>query len=687
MKKITFLLLLILPGFMVGQNLITEGGFEGLNASVPVGTSSTDVGVWYSANSDIQNNSSNSFEGSKYINMGDQFRSLRQRFIAEENTTYQVTFRYRNNNATITNVADAPFVSVRINDGLFSGNGTVIVSNQIPLYTNADVKNYGTYSFTFNSGINTDLNFYIFKNNRVGTVNNAVRLDNISIRKLYTFDGSTNSDFATSTNWDLDEAPDDDDIIIPAGQNVILNGGVTCGNISIDPSGSLTINGGGSLVLGSFTTVTGNITYKRTLQGGKWHFVTPPVEGATYNDTWIADNGIASGQGNNRGISTYQNGTADPTTGQWVYVQAGSSGTFETSKGYSLRRSVTGDVSFTGTYPTGAKPATVSIGDNAFNLVGNPYPTYLSISNFFVNNTAASSKLTEETVWIWDQSANAGSGGYVQKTSGIDGTFQIAPGQAFFISSGNASNIIFYQFNGTNQSDTFLKSSKTQAIINIASNGVTSNTEIYYLAEGTNNFDNGYDASKFTGVTSNFDIYTSQLSDGTKKLGRQVLSDSNMETLVVPLGVKAAASQELTFTAEAMNFPDGIKLFLEDRTNNTITRLDEANSEYKVTLSEALDGTGRFFLHTKSSAVLGTEDVNLTNVSIFKTSKENLRIVGLTQGTASLKLYNVSGKQLFNANFQAKGANDITLPKLATGMYIIQLQTENGRTNKKIILE
>ena len=166
-----------------------------------------------------------------------------------------------------------------------------------------------------------------------------------------------------------------------------------------------------------------------------------------------------------------------------------------------------------------------------------------------------------------------------------------------------------------------------------------------------------------------------------------MLSNSDIESLVIPIGVKAAAGQELTFTAEAMNFPDGIKLFLEDRTNNTITRLDGANSEYKVTLSEALDGTGRFFFHTKSSAVLSTEDANLTNVSIFKTSNENLRIVGLTQRNASLKLFNILGKQVLDKNFQSKGATDIALPKLATGVYVVQLQTENGRTNKKIILE
>lgn len=686
MKKITLLLLLlILPGFMVGQNLLQEGGFEGMNT----GTPTTPWTTGQATQTTVNNNSAVAHTGDKFLNFGNDFRNLRQSFTAEAGKQYSLKlWNQFVGGQGLPASSDGIYVSIRQNTG---GNGTPFEPN-IGFYIDPSAGNLNWTEFSLNFiAPQSDLMIYIFKQARVPNTNpnNSARMDDFSIRKLHNFTGGTNSDFATATNWDSNEIPVNDDIIIiPSGQNAELNGGFTLnGNLTIDSSGSLVINGGSSMILGSTGAINGNITYKRTLQGGKWHFVTPPVEGATYNDTWIADNGIASGQGDNRGISTYQNGTADPTTGQWLYVQAGSSGTFETSKGYSLRRTVTGDVSFTGTYPTGAKPATVSIGENAFNLVGNPYPTYLSIANFFVNNTAASSKLTEETVWIWDQSANAGSGGYVQKTSGIDGTFQIAPGQAFFINSGNASNIIFYQFNGTNQTDTFLKSEKTQAIVKVATNSVSSTTELYYLPEGTNDFDNGYDASKFTGVTTNFDIFTSQLSDGSKKLGRQVLSNSDIESLVIPIGVKAAAGQELTFTAEAMNFPDGIKLFLEDRTNNTIKRLDGANSEYKVTLSEALDGTGRFFLHTKSSAVLSTEDANLTNVSIFKTSNENLRIVGLTQRNASLKLFNILGKQVLDKNFQSKGTTDIALPKLATGVYVVQLQTENGRTNKKIILE
>ena len=688
MKKITLLLLLmILPGFMVGQNLIQDGTFSTQTGQI---LSSSTPWAGYSTGTPANGTQvlTDDLTGSTVGNVNNNEGSIYQDFAVTAGDTYQVNFDYRwvsgtgNYNMTIRfrrqNATAGNLPISNVTGGTINGTNDGFIANTTP-----DVWYNASFRLTIPVGATLG-RISFFK----GNGNRPFRMDNVSVRKLHTFTGSTDTDFSTASNWDTNDIPSDDDIIIPAGQNVILNGGTTVGNITIDPTAKLTINGGGSIVIGTLGSYNGDITYNRTLQANKWHFVTSPVVGATYNDTWIADNGIASGLGNNRGISTYQNGAADPNTGQWTYVQAGSSGTFETSKGYALRRSSTGTVSFTGTYPTGAKPATVSINSNAFNLVGNPYPMYLSIANFFVNNTAASSKLTEETVWIWDQSANSGTGGYVQKTSGLDGTFQIAPGQAFFISSGNASNIIFYQFNGTNQSDTFLKSTKKQVNLQIESNGVSSSTELYYLPEGTEDFDNGYDASMFTGVSSNFSLYTSQLSNGAKKLARQVIDDSNIEIYAIPIGIKAAAGQEITFSAEAMNLPEGIKVFLEDRENNTITRLDEANTSYKIVLTDALDGTGRFFLHTKSSGVLSTENATLENVSIYKTSNTTLRVVGLENGTTSnIKIYNVTGKQVMNSNFQSKGAVDISMPKLATGMYIVQLQNENGKIYKKIILE
>jgi hypothetical protein len=84
--------------------------------------------------------------------------------------------------------------------------------------------------------------------------------------------------------------------------------------------------------------------------------------------------------------------------------------------------------------------------------------------------------------------------------------------------------------------------------------------------------------------------------------------------------------------------------------------------------------------------VLSIADATLDNVSVF-TVHNSLRIVGLQQGKASVKLFNILGKQVLNAAFESNGMKYISLPRLTKGIYIVQLETAEGTLKKKIILE
>ena len=156
--------------------------------------------------------------------------------------------------------------------------------------------------------------------------------------------------------------------------------------------------------------------------------------------------------------------------------------------------------------------------------------------------------------------------------------------------------------------------------------------------------------------------------------------------MVIPVGVISETDKELTFTAEAMNLPADLKIFLEDRQNGIMTRLDEPNTNYKVTLNDTLNGTGRFYLHTSNSA-LSIDDIVLTGVRIFTPNKNTLRVLGINSANASVKIFSVLGKKVLEKSFASKGVSDINLPNLYTGIYIVQLNTEAGELNKKIILE
>ena len=96
---------------------------------------------------------------------------------------------------------------------------------------------------------------------------------------------------------------------------------------------------------------------------------------------------------------------------------------------------------------------------------------------------------------------------------------------------------------------------------------------------------------------------------------------------------------------------------------------------------------GRFYIHTSAKSVLSVGSELLNSVSIYKSDASTLRIVGLSQGATSVSLYNVLGKQVLSTSFSANGVKEISLPRLSKGVYIVQLETETGKLNKKIVLE
>ena len=276
-----------------------------------------------------------------------------------------------------------------------------------------------------------------------------------------------------------------------------------------------------------------------------------------------------------------------------------------------------------------------------------------------------------------------------------NGNFPIAPGQGFFVRSIASGNINFPEANQYHQieignADTFERTTPLTSIKLFINNGSSYNRhcDVYYLDNVTLGFDYGYEGQIFgSGNPNSLAIYT-QLLENNEGVNYQTqsLPNTNYEGMVVPVGVDALANAEITISAQLNNFPANIKVFIEDKLENTFTRLDET-SNFSTTLSTNLNSTGRFYLHT-TSASLSTGNVLDNNpVSIFTTTRDNLRIVGVQSGTANVQIFNILGKQVLNTSFEGSGSNNINLPVLSSGVYIVQVKNESGTVNKKVVIE
>ena len=478
----------------------------------------------------------------------------------------------------------------------------------------------------------------------------------------------TNVNSLVLNDLDVDGALD-----IKTGENsVTINN-----NLTIDASATSNIADGSSLLVNG--TASGNLTYTRTLATTNWYGITSPVNGQDI-DTFISAEGLAqSTEDSDVGLSESYGSFSDT----WTYYNSSSSssGNFIGGKGYIIKLVSAGDISFTGTFRNSDISRTLSTGGNGFNFAGNPFASYTDIASMLTTNSGI---LDEETIWLWNQATAS----YDTKVTAD--AYKLAPGQAFFIKSDGESGSLALNksFQTHHTSDTFQRTeNRPELYLSLSDGSVYKEAKIYYIDGATTSFDNGYDGTLFNGVSNPLAIYTHLVTDSEgKNYQVQSLPNNDFENIIIPVGINAEAGIPITIDASKNNFPSGINIYLEDKQDNSFTLL-EADSNFSFTPENNLDGIGRFYLHTTSGVLSADDFATNNNISIYTSSNDNLRIAGVQNGTATVRLYNILGKEMLKSSFEGSGVNDIKVNAIPIGIYIVKLTTENGVLNRKIIIQ
>ena len=573
---------------------------------------------------------------------------------------------------------------------------------------------------------NFSVNNYDPKDTNISTVpDNSVWVEDVKNALLAITTTYQNGDWEAGTTWVGGIVPTSADNVIINGHTVIIKDAAAINKLTINEGGKLTINSGKSIDIANNLIndgSVGNILFNAGANGpgvlkiggiytgenikfnhrmsasfnDEWVLIAAPFKQATINDYITGAQTIVINEaGDKYALATYND--ANTTLLKYIYVtkpQPNTIDQFVDGQGYATKLKNEDDASrptlqFKGK-PQDATTVNfpISGAGNGFKLVGNPYSTWLFANSPADANNLLSTNSTilyEDTMWLWDSENKK----FITKNQ-EDTAFKIAPTQGFFVKAKNdGGDFSFAKDMQTVTADTYYKTSNTRFEINlfIASHNNERNTTIRYINNRTTSFDNGSDSSLFGGVSDDLSIYTELIKNNIgKKLAIQSLPNSNFENMVIPVGIHTVVESEITFTVDALNVPANYKVYLEDRTNNTVTRLDEANAAYKVSIESGITN-GRFYLHTKTSSVLSKDSNNLTTVSMYTTSNSNLRIHGLKEGNVSISIFNTLGKQIFHTSFEAANSINIALPNLAKGVYLVQLQNAQGKLNKKIILE
>lgn len=395
----------------------------------------------------------------------------------------------------------------------------------------------------------------------------------------------------------------------------------------------------------------------------------------------------------------YAFGPYSNTSQNYINYNTATDGETELKRGVGYRAaSYSGQtVRFTGTVSTVTEVVDISTNTNRWNLVGNPYPTYINSLRFLSQNAA-----------VLDPNATAiygyNSGTNIVEGPGSFGNFtvinnltnsdvNIAPGQGFLVANNpsNATGQISFTtvMRTLTGSDDFILGRATNANemlrLKVENNTNAYATEIYFNDNSTLGLDPGYDAALFDGLNNNLVLYSHLVENNLgKNMAIQSLGFSSQNDVVIPLGLKATQGQEITFSLENITISDAYDVYLEDNLTNTFTLLN--TTDYSITPNTTIDGTGRFFLRIGTQS-LSNNDLEKDNLQI-KASGQTVYINGLLLADSQVSIYDIQGRLVSTATLsEGSRSNTIRTNNVSIGVYVVKLSNATQERISKIILQ
>lgn len=422
------------------------------------------------------------------------------------------------------------------------------------------------------------------------------------------------------------------------------------------------------------TTVTGY-----TSNFGNWAFA---------NETMVLGKGYIV-----RGPSTYTSTLQDYTA---TFTGVPNNG----SKTTSILRST-----YTGAPYSGPTATLVTLNDDNWNLLGNPYPSSISADSFLSTNSANLAGFIK----IWTHGAlpvsaidsfyehyayNYVSSDYITynllggTVPGFDG--YIPAGQGFFVLMNDAATtsetVSFTNSmrNSSYRNDQFYRNSESNTknriwIDLLDSNNVSTRTLLGYATNATDGFDNLYDAIAM-GVKSKFELYSLIDSAEMKIQGKSLPFNQNDKIL---LGFSAPKNDTYTIAIASLDglFKDkNQKIFLEDTYLKKTYDLTDAPYQFSADMGRFND---RFILkYSKKESGPDTSSLSDINVSTSTTINVKSNIYNITE----VEIFDIQGKRLFNSENIGNKELEIIQLKPTLNVLLVKVTLENGEVQTKKII-
>jgi hypothetical protein len=561
----------------------------------------------------------------------------------------------------------------------FVGSETVTVSSAVGTYPDANVETGKTATIVYalangaNGGLAT--NYSLANGTATGNITAAAapltggNLNNSGLSDAQL--ANTNLTIS-SGEFVIDATKTVQSLTVSPGAKLTLSSGTLTATNGItlqsDPTGTATFVDTNT----SSPLVVSGTVQQHVSAGRNWYVTVPGVQ---------SNSQLFSSSALNRGTSVV---CFDEPSGTWI---APVDGKLDLMRGYiqvaTSTPSVTGTtgtVDFSGKFNTGAYSInlTRTEGKSGYNLVGNPYPSYLNwnmVTKTNVSNTMWYRTKEGGVYKFYTYVANSGAG--VGSPATV--TNKIPPMQAFWVKvntvgSGSIAvdNDMRSHFDDAGNIMKAPKQSAQKLIRLQVSNGInTDEAVVYFNANALDTFDQ-YDALKRSnGEPSLPEIFTQAGAEQVVINGMTELKYSTE----IPVGFKTGEANNFIISAnEISNFEAGTKVILIDKQNPT-AEIDLSNgAAYNFSAPVTTVNTDRFSLLFRAPGV--TTSINNTENSgaqVFVNAANQITIIAPEK--ANYSIYNAVGQLVSNGK-TITNRTIVNTIRLA-GVYVVKL-TENG---------
>lgn len=332
---------------------------------------------------------------------------------------------------------------------------------------------------------------------------------------------------------------------------------------------------------------------------------------------------------------------------------------------------------------------------NGFTLVGNPYPSPVSISALFTQNPQIT-----RTLYFWRKknSANTVGSGYASYSeigmASIDSTIDtqilthIKTGQGFFVKTNDVTPtpLVFNNDMRSNVSTIFFKSPTDTPTelhrfwLNLAdSNAVVGQTLVAYATNATQEVDANIDAVYFNDAPT---ALTSIINNNEYIIqGRSLPFTTND---VVPLGFKTDVAGSFTISLPNYDglFAENQDIYLKDKANNTLHNLKAG--DYTFTTEPGVFNT-RF--EVQYNTTLSSNNPSFDgNAILIAVKNQQIKINAGALTMHKIELIDVAGRVIYTQDNVSTTTASIDNLAVSNQMLIVRITTaENGVVNQKIV--